>query len=236
MTERALTRWLLACGVIGPVLFVVTFGIAGAIRPGYDPMRVFVSQLSLGDQGWLQIANFVVSGLLILAFAFGLRRLVSSGRASRWGPILVGLVGLGMVVSGVFVTDPALGYPPGAPPGLTQNPSWHGVLHLVGAFFVFGGLPAAAFVFARRFGAEADRPWMIYSTASAVGLLLFYFAATVAASSAGSLNSVAGLLQRVSIGIGFAWIALLAARLMRTGAAIPQAGARPGRHPDRHRG
>jgi hypothetical protein len=225
MTQRALTRGLLASGVIGPVLFVVMFLIEGAIRPDYDPIRVFVSQLSLGDQGWLQIANFVVSGLLIVAFAFGLRRVVSSGRASRWGPIMVGLVGLGVIVSGVFVTDPALGYPPGAPPGLTQNPSWHGALHLLGALVVFGGLPVACFVFARRFRVQADRPWMIYSAASAVGLLLFYFGATASASSAGSLHGVAGLLQRVSIGIGFAWIALLAAWLSRIGAATTNAAS-----------
>ena len=153
MTQRASTRWLLAGGVIGPVLLVVLFLIEGAIRPDYDPKRVFVSQLSLGEGGWLQIANFVVSGLLIVAFAFGLRRAVSSGRASRWGPILVGLVGLGLIVSGAFVTDPALGYPPGTPPGLSQHPSWHGSIHLLGALLVFAGLPIASFVFARRFQA-----------------------------------------------------------------------------------
>ncbi|HEY8870655.1 MAG TPA: DUF998 domain-containing protein, partial [Candidatus Limnocylindrales bacterium] len=60
MTQGALTRGLLASGVIGPVLFFVMFLIEGAIRPDYDPMRVFVSQLSLGDQGWLQIATFVI--------------------------------------------------------------------------------------------------------------------------------------------------------------------------------
>ncbi len=225
MTQGALTRGLLASGVIGPVLFFVMFLIEGAIRPDYDPMRVFVSQLSLGDQGWLQIATFVISGLLIVAFAFGLRRVVSSGRASRWGPITVGLVGLGLIVSGVFVTDPALGYPPGAPPGLTQNPSWHGALHLLGALLVFGALPVACFVFARRFRAHADRPWMIYSATSAVGLLLFYFGATASAASAGPLHGVAGLLQRVSIGIGFAWITLLAAWLSRVGAATTNAAS-----------
>ena len=120
--DRA-TRWLLTCGVIGPVLFVVAFLIEGAIRPDYDPARVFVSQLSLGDEGWLQVANFVVSGLLIAAFAVGLRRVLASGLASRWGPNLIGLVGLGLVISGIFVTDPALGYPPGTPQGLTPSPS-----------------------------------------------------------------------------------------------------------------
>ncbi len=86
-TDRT-TAWRLASGIIGPVLFVVAFLVVGSIRADYDPLRVFVSQLSLGDQGWLQIANFVISGFLIVAFAFGLREVFASGPASRWGPPL----------------------------------------------------------------------------------------------------------------------------------------------------
>jgi hypothetical membrane protein len=223
MTLRAPTRWLLASGVAGPVLFIVMVLIEGAIRPGYDPMRVFVSQLSLGDEGWLQVANFVVTGFLIVAFAFGLRRVVPSGRGSRWGPILVGLVGADLIVSGVFVTDPALGYPPGAPLGLTANPTGHGLVHLLGAVGVFGALAAVCLVFARRFRAQTDRRRAIYSAASAVGLLVFYFAATVAASSTDPTRGIAGLLQRISIVIGFAWIAQLAARFSRDNPSNPTA-------------
>ena len=54
------TRWLLAGGVIGPVLFVLVFLVEGATRPGYSAWRNFVSQLSLSDQGWEQVANFLI--------------------------------------------------------------------------------------------------------------------------------------------------------------------------------
>ena len=213
--ERA-TRWLLRCGLIGPVLLVVAFILEGAIRPDYDPARVFVSQLSLGDQGWLQVANFVISGLLIVAFAVGLRRVIASGPASRWGPLVVGVVGLGLVISGIFVTDPALGYPPGTPPGLTTSPSGHGIVHLLGALFVFTSLPVACFIFARRFRAAGSRGWWFYSIASGGGMLAVFVAANAGANGAAGLGDVAGLLQRVSVAFGFAWIALLAARLVRS--------------------
>ena len=61
MRDRTITGWLLIGGVIGPVLFVVVFLMEGATRPGYDPMRMFVSLLSLSDLGWQQIANFLSS-------------------------------------------------------------------------------------------------------------------------------------------------------------------------------
>ncbi len=68
------TKTLLACGVIGGPLFVVMFFIEGATRADYDPLRHPVSSLALGDRGWTQSANFLVTGFLMLAFAIGLRR------------------------------------------------------------------------------------------------------------------------------------------------------------------
>jgi len=62
---------LLACGVIGPALFVAAFLAQGAVRPYYDPLRHPVSSLAIGDMGWVQCANFVVAGALLLgAIAF----------------------------------------------------------------------------------------------------------------------------------------------------------------------
>ena len=38
-------------GVIGPALFIIVFLVEGAVRSGYDPVRMQVSYLSLGDAG-----------------------------------------------------------------------------------------------------------------------------------------------------------------------------------------
>ena len=217
MPERRTSQWLLWCGLAGPVLFVVALLVEGAIRQDYDSARMFGSLLSIGDQGWQQVTNFVISGLLIVLFAFGLRPVVRNGPASRWGPIMIGAVGLGLIGAGVFVTDPALGYPPGAPLGLGTDrpPSWHGGLHLLASLFVFVGLSLACFIFAQRFRSSADRPWTVYSRASGVGMLGFFVAAMAGASGSAGLDSVAGWLQRASISIGFAWIAMLALRYTR---------------------
>ena len=65
---------LLLCGVLGPVIFVASFLVQGAVRSGYDALRHPVSSLSLGSAGWVQMATFWVTGLLIAAYAVGLRR------------------------------------------------------------------------------------------------------------------------------------------------------------------
>ena len=212
MTERNTTRWLLTGGVIGPVLFVVVFLVEGAIRAdaGYDPMRMFISLLSLGDLGWQQIANFLVSGALVLGGAFGLGRVLTDGPGSRWGPRLIGLAGVGLMLAGVFVTDPSYGYPPGAPLGPPTSPTWHGVIHLLVSMLVFFGLPVAMVVMARRFRGEGSR-WALYCWVSAVGVLVFLFAGL-------AFTDVAGLLQRVAVLLALGWVAQVMWRFRREAA------------------
>lgn len=218
------TRRLLACGAAGGPLFVTAFLVDGATRAGYDPMTHAVSQLSLGGRGWLQITNFVVTGLLMLAFAVGLRRALHPGRGATWGPLLVGAYALALVGSGVFVMDPMHGYPPGTPPGLGADPSWHHTVHDSLGAVVFLSLPAASLVVARRFAADPGaRGWAVYSAATGVAMVVL-FVAFGAAWEDGS--ATAGLLQRATIIVGWGWIALLAARLP-TGQRQPGAVSRP---------
>lgn len=82
------TRMLLLCGALGGPLFVVAFIIEGATRADYDPLRHPVSSLALGDSGWMQTTNFFVMGLLMLAYAVGLRRAFRPPRGLDLGAAL----------------------------------------------------------------------------------------------------------------------------------------------------
>ena len=208
--ERPLAlRFLLACGAIGPLLFIVMFLIEGATRPNYNAWHHFVSSLSQGEQGWMQIANFLMCGVLVLCFAIGLRRVLHPGKGSIWGPLLLGIFGLCLIGAGLFVTDPLLGYPPGAP----STPTLHGVVHIFLSLVAFIALPAACFVLARRFaGDPAWHGWAFYSLATGILVIVFFIITDVVASL--DPNGPAGLFQRLSIIIGWGWIALLAFRLM----------------------
>ena len=94
--KSAKTKRLLACGAIAGPLFVLVFLVEGASRASYDPLRHPVSSLALGPSGWTQSLNFVVAGLLTLAFAFGLKRVLRPGKGSVWGPLLVGIWAVGL--------------------------------------------------------------------------------------------------------------------------------------------
>ena len=105
------TKTLLLFGPIGSMLFIIVFLIEGATREGYSPFRFPISSLSIGDLGWIQITNFIISGSLIFLFAFGLRNALLPSKDSKWIPRLIGAVGLGLIGAGIFSSDPVFGYP-----------------------------------------------------------------------------------------------------------------------------
>lgn len=211
------TRLLIAGGVVGPLLFIIVFLIEGATRPGYSAWHNYVSSLSTSDQGWEQIVNFLVCGLLSLGFAVGLRKVLRTGRGAVWGPVLFGIFGLALVIAGIFVTDGSLGYPPGS---TTNGPqTLHGTIHGVAGLVTFVSLPLACFVMARRF---ADNPhwkgWALVSTLVGIAIIALFvaFTAVSALDENGVLpNSPTGFLQRIAIILGWIWMALLALRLLR---------------------
>ncbi len=169
-TAGSARRQLMAGAVAGP-LFLSGWLVQAAAREGFDPSRHPVSLLSLGDQGWVQIANFVVTGSLYVAGAVGLRGAFERGPGRTWGPLLVGGFGAGLVLAGVFVTDPGAGFPAGAPTGAPAHVSWHGMLHEVGFGLAQLSWVGATVVLARRFAAQRRRGWTTACLASLVGAL-----------------------------------------------------------------
>jgi len=162
------TGALLVCGVLAGPLFVTVIAAQALTSDGFDPSRHPISALSLGDRGWIQIADFVLAGVLSVAFAVGLRRVL--GPAPTVGPLLIAVYGVGLIVTGAFVGDPGLGFPPGTEPGIPQL-SWHAAVHAVAPPVAFGALIGVCAVFTRRFLDRGRRGWASYSGGTGVAAL-----------------------------------------------------------------
>ena len=102
----ATAKRLVRCGAAAGPLFVTTFLVEGARRQGYNPLRHPVSSLSLGSRGWVQVANFAVTGTLYLAGAAGLSRLPSSRGGGRLNAATFAATGIGLFGS-VVIKAPA---------------------------------------------------------------------------------------------------------------------------------
>ena len=200
--DTTATRRLLAGGAVAGPLFLGVALVQVLTRDGFDLGRHPISLLSVGDHGWIQIANFIVAGALSIGLAVGLRRI----RHGLVGPVLVGLYGAGLVVGGVFVADPGLGFPPGAPEGIPTEFSWHAMVHNVAPVVAFNAIIVACVVFAVRFARSRSRAWAAYSLATGLVAL-----AVVA------WPTQAGISWRLAVAITltFTWQTALALHLAR---------------------
>ncbi|KJC62941.1 DUF998 domain-containing protein [Agreia bicolorata] len=178
----AVTRSMLGWGVVaGP--FYLIFGLILAVtRPGFDLSRDALSILLLGDSGWLQALNLVLSGLMTIVAAIGLRR---TPAWSRVAAVLVGIFGAALIASAFAAPD--------RPGGGTASVS--GLLHLAFGAIGFLCLAAAAIIAARWFRSRGARG---ASLSIAAGIVI------VVAFVAG------GALSQTSWGVGLLWIAVIA--------------------------
>jgi uncharacterized protein DUF998 len=199
------TRALLVCGMVAGPLFIVVGLVQMLTRDGFDPTRHPLSLLSLGNLGWIQIANFVVTGLLFVASAVGMRRVLHPGRGGTWGPLLIGVYGAALVMGGVFVADPALGFPPGTPEGIPDQFSWHGAVHAIAPVLASVALLVACLVFARRFAGLGQRGWAAACLAIAtIDLIPGPF----------SNHDWFFVLLGVAVALGLGWVSVMAGRLL----------------------
>ena len=171
----ATTRGLLAAGVLAGPLFVGITAILTISRPGFDLRRHGISLLSLGDRGWIQIANFVLAGALSIAFAVGVRRILRPGFGAVSAPVLTAGYGLGVIVTGVFLVDAGVGFPPGTAEGLPPEMSWHGTIHAIAPPSAFVMMVGVCAIFALRFRRLKRTGWSVYCLLTGLSSLLLIF-------------------------------------------------------------
>lgn len=203
--DAAITRSLLGWGVVAGPFYLVVGIVLALTRPGFDPTRHALSLLALGEGGWMQRANLVLSGIMVLAAAYGIARAIRSGRGLAVAA-LVSVYGAGLILSALFPPDPAAGFPPGAALDTTTS----GVLHLVFGALGFIALAAAALTYAAWMRAESVPgprwPAVVLAAMIAIG---FVGGAALAISPAGVA------LLWIAVLAGWLWLALSCARIYR---------------------
>ena len=202
------TRSLLGYGVLaGPVYVAVALAQA-MIRPGFDLSRDDVSLLANGGLGWIQVANFLVAGAMVIAFAVGLDRALAGRRTGRWAARLLGAYGVGLVGAGIFVADPMHGFPPGAAAGMPATLSVHGILHIVFAGLGFLCFVGACLLLAREFARSGRSRGAITSAITGIVLVVGF-----AGVASGSSSPAVVLAFWAALLLAWGWMAALAVQL-----------------------
>jgi hypothetical protein len=192
------------CGLLaGPV--VVAFWIVAVLAQPRAFSFVDHASSDLGaetaDSAW--IANQLGSnlpGVLLLVFAVGLWRSVGDHLSARIGSILIALVGAGVFISGFLRLDCGR-----INPGC-EDTSWHAAGHNINSGITVLALVVAPFVLSRAFKLAPswhDR-WL-----PTLGAGIATVAAAIVGGAVGE-----GLGQFLALSVWFAWIALLALRML----------------------
>jgi len=199
-----ITKSLLGYGVIAGPLYVLVSLAQALTRQGFDLGVHQWSLLANGGPGWIQTVNFAVTGLMVIAFAVGLRRVLTPGPGARWAPRLVGVYGASLIAAGIFRADPALGFPVGTPDGPGEV-SWHGLLHFAAGGVGFTCLAAACLVIGQRYATEGARGLAWFSRATGV-----VFLAGFAMVASGGGSRTANLLFTAAVILIWAWMTTVA--------------------------
>ncbi|HWI45078.1 MAG TPA: DUF998 domain-containing protein [Rubrobacter sp.] len=148
-------------GMMGSALFGIVLLALSALeydfmlgigwRPVADPAGAWPSGLALGPYGLAQVANFVVSGLLLAFFSLGLHLGATNGRGSPLGPAFLFVAGTAISLMG-FETDPIRRIGPR---------SLHGLIHDAAYVIFVLAFMAALFSLWRRF--EEHSRWRAHA-------------------------------------------------------------------------
>ena len=84
---------------MGPALFTAPVVYLGSLTPGYSQLTQAISDLGAtgAPNAVIQDLNFLLLGVLILAFSAGLQKGIGDGRGSALGPFLMGISALGIM-------------------------------------------------------------------------------------------------------------------------------------------
>jgi hypothetical protein len=198
------TRSLLRFGLLAGPIYLAAGIAQGLLRDGFDFGRHSLSVLANGSGGWVQTASFVVTGLMVVAAAVGVQRVLRP--TSRATAIFLGAFGVSMLVAALCPADPVDGFPPGTPLGPPTSISTLGLLHFAAGGLGFVALGVSCLLAARAMSRRGERGFARFSWLSGVVVLVGFFSVAIPNGS-----PVLGIW--IAVVVGWVWLALLSRRL-----------------------
>ncbi len=206
-------RLFILAGAVGSMLSLLVIALDGVLRPGYSTIADAISDMGERPYGWVLNKDLIVTGLLIMLFAIGVRGAMSSsiGRSEEIGntlgrksvnviAALFVLAGAGIVNDGVFTEYKAL------------------QLHLLGFYTAVSAFTLAFFLVGLRLVRLHDDylrrqrwyGWYSLLTGLVVLLLVIVYVAMPAFAT-----DFSGLIERLIVGAAFAWQVVTAFELLK---------------------
>ena len=194
-------------GAAGAVLFSLATLVSAALRPQYNHLTSFISELGASGTSYAPVMNylgFVPAGLLLAVFGIALMRSTSRRVPAVIGSGLVVLFGLGIAVSGMISCDPGCPQAGGSPENTVHN-----VIGPLSFIAVILGVALLSYDFRQ---VPSLRSFSLYSFVTSI-LALLFFVALVGSADSGTLT---GLWQRLFLATVFIWCAIIGIRTFQS--------------------
>jgi hypothetical protein len=157
--------------------------------------------LANGPGGWIQTANFVLTGIMVIAAAVGLRRALGPG--ARAMSLFLAVYGSSMIVAAVFRADPMDGFPAGTPNGPPTSITTTGLVHFAAGALGFVSLAVSCLFAARTMSRRGARGLARLSLISGIVILLGFFGGMAIPNS----SPVLGIW--IAVVVGWTWLAVM---------------------------
>jgi hypothetical protein len=213
-------KFLLVCGIVAPVLYVVTTVIAGQMWEGYSSASQSVSELFAVEAPTKSFVDppLIVYSLLVYAFGVGIWLSAGGKRALRVvaGAIIAKEI-LGLVIQIFFPMHLRGG-------AATFSDTMHATLTGLGVLSMLVAMGFGAVALGKRFRLYSMGTFLVFLL---MALLAFWDGARM---TQGLPTPWMGVWERITIFAYFVWTMVLAIALLRGQGAAPQ--ATPGRPSD----
>lgn len=199
--DKNINTYSVLAGLIAPVFYIILVSILGLLEPDFSHKTEMMSLLGgvTGIRGLVFNLGVAITGLLIIAFAYGLHQNINTGHGSKIGPVLLVLAGLALLGSAVFSCNANC-------LNVIETRTPVGILHMISAFVAGSCLAISPFFI--YFRMKKDPQWQKYGNftlsigvlSNLPGIVLWVSVFTV------RIPEWEGVIQRLGLLFPFIWI------------------------------
>lgn len=195
--------------VLAGTLFILTLSSLHILEPEFDPTWRFISEYALGTSGWMMQLSFgmlAVAQISVMVTIFPQIRTITG----YIGLVILGISAIGVIIAGIFVTDPISISP--------EDATFNGRMHSIGAMLDYTPLASVliSFSLTRVDTWRPIRSLLILSSVIAIVAMLL-FVLQIPQDGQFGPDVLAGLFGRFLIAAEIAWLLIVGIHAAKLG-------------------
>lgn len=207
---KNINSYSILAGLVVPIFYIVLVTTLGLLESDFSHRTDMMSILGgvEGIRGLVFNVGVVITGLLLIVFAFGLHQNINKGLGSKIGPTLIVLAGVGLFGSAIFSCNVNCA-------NVIETRTLIGILHMLSAFVAGSCLAISPFFIFFRM--KQDTLWKKYrSFTLSIGVLSNLPGVVLWISMFTTrIPEWEGVIQRLGLFFPLIWIFVLSLRLLQ---------------------